>query len=85
MPSLVVGLVLSEFIYCKLVVVLDSDTNLRETLELDEVVSMPRFMWLHVFRRPIFYLAAAFSIWLVCPMLAKNREFCPDSTLTVSF
>ena len=76
---------LSVCIYCKLVVVLDSETNLRATLELDEAVSIPRFIWLKVFRRPIFYLAAAFSICLVYPMLAKNLEFCPESTLTVSF
>jgi hypothetical protein len=76
MPSLVVGLVLSEFIYCKLVVVLDSDINFNiAPLEQEGVVSMPRFMWLKVFRRPIFYLAAAFSINLVCPMLSKNLEF----------
>jgi len=72
---LVVGLVLSECIYCKFVVVLDSDINFNIALEQEGVVSMPRFMWLKVFRRPIFYLAAAFSINLVCPMLSKNLEF----------
>ena len=82
---MVPGLVLSEFIYCKLVVVLDSETYLRRALELEKVVSMPRFMWLKVLRSPIFYLAAAFSISLVCPMLSKNLEFYPESTLIVSF
>jgi hypothetical protein len=77
--------VLSECIYCKFVVVLDSDTNFSIALEQEGVVSIPRFTWLKVFRRPIFYLAAAFSIYLVYPMLSKNLQFYPDSTFIVSF